>query len=59
MKFYFNQDKCVNCKKCENVCAYEARTVENKIMKFNGNECRYCGLCISVCPTDALSSDFI
>lgn len=59
MKFNFNQDKCVNCKKCENVCAYDARTIDNKIMEFNGRECRYCGLCVSVCPTKALSSDFI
>lgn len=54
-EFKYNSDKCINCKKCEIVCAYDSRSIdENKQMYLNTEECRKCGLCASVCPTNAL-----
>lgn len=52
-EFTFNEDKCVKCKMCERVCAYNARKIDEK-MELNEKECRYCGLCISVCKPKAL-----
>lgn len=59
MKFKFNKDLCIGCQKCEKVCSYDARFINNKEMRFNKAECRYCGLCVSVCPTKALGSSLI
>ena len=48
--------KCVNCKKCEVVCCYDAREVQFPEMKFDAERCRNCGLCLDVCPTKALTA---
>lgn len=54
-EFEFYEDKCIKCKLCEKVCAYEARKLNDE-MELDEEECRYCGLCISVCPTKALEA---
>lgn len=52
-KFKFNMDTCTKCKKCEIVCAYDARKIEEN-MYLEDSKCRFCGLCASVCPTKSL-----
>lgn len=52
-EFTFEEDKCVRCRMCEKVCAYQARKL-NENMELDEKECRYCGLCISVCKPKAL-----
>ncbi|QQK09151.1 4Fe-4S binding protein [Miniphocaeibacter halophilus] len=52
-EFKFNKDKCIKCKKCEIVCAYDARKVSED-MYLDKSKCRKCGLCSSICPTTAL-----
>lgn len=54
-EFAFNKDKCIRCKLCEKVCAYEARKLNDE-MELDEEKCRYCGLCVSVCPTKALEA---
>ena len=49
--------KCINCKKCETVCCYDARKVEFPEMKLDTSKCRNCGLCLNVCPTGALTAE--
>lgn len=56
-KFNFNKKACIQCKKCVQVCPYQARKLENLDMMLDENKCRYCGLCSSICPTDALTID--
>lgn len=51
--FDFNESKCTRCKICVNVCAYDARRLEDE-MELDKDECRFCGLCVSACPTKAL-----
>ena len=57
--FIFDAGSCIECMACVKACSYEARNLENKIMSLDSNICRYCGLCYSVCPTGALSPDFL
>ena len=53
-----NEDACVWCGKCLEVCTYNTITkVEYKdkfIAKFNVITCKGCGMCSSVCPNDAI-----
>ena len=51
--FVFTIEKCTKCKKCEIVCAYNARKIDSD-MYLDKGRCRICGLCSSVCPTGAL-----
>ncbi len=52
--FIFNADTCTECMACVRACAYEARSMSNKIMTLDTDICRYCGLCFSVCPNGSL-----
>ncbi|NQT60606.1 MAG: 4Fe-4S binding protein [Bacteroidetes bacterium] len=57
--FIFDAESCTECMACVKACPYEARILENKIMSLDTKNCRYCGLCFSICPTGALSPDFL
>ena len=50
------KNKCIPCKKCNNVCQMGLNVVElvNKKSDF-GNECIQCGACVDNCPKKALS----
>lgn len=51
-----NQDKCIGCGRCQDVCWHEGIVVEDrKAHKLDG--CIGCGYCFQVCPTQALTVD--
>ena len=43
-----NNESCISCGKCVNVCKMDVR-------KVGDHECINCGECISVCPTKAIT----
>ncbi|MEF8879498.1 MAG: 4Fe-4S binding protein [Candidatus Thermoplasmatota archaeon] len=46
-------DKCVGCRRCENICFVEAINVKKGKAEIN-DECRGCGRCVEICPHDAI-----
>ena len=52
-----DHSKCVRCKKCEQVCVYDAIVVGKKV-KISADKCYGCGLCVSICPKDAMSQSY-
>jgi len=53
-RFSIDEDKCIHCGKCQNVCQLDIRVFENP----NSIECIRCGACKKACPTGAISSTF-
>ncbi len=51
------EDLCIACGKCEQVCAYGSAQVSD-IVSINHDTCIGCGLCVSVCPTRTLSQGY-
>jgi len=45
-----DNEKCIDCKKCETVCPMEVDVTKN----ISGAECINCGKCASACPTNAI-----
>ncbi|MBI9106576.1 MAG: 4Fe-4S binding protein [Spirochaetales bacterium] len=52
-----NHKRCTLCKKCEQVCVYDAIVI-NKKVRISEDKCYGCGLCVSLCPTNALSQAY-
>ncbi len=52
-----DHDSCNLCKKCSQVCVYDAIVVEEKV-EISADKCYGCGLCVSVCPRDALAQRY-
>lgn len=64
-----NMDKCIACRRCEEVCntiqsvgalsainrGFEAVVGTAFCRDISGSNCTYCGQCVAVCPTGALS----
>ena len=48
-----DQDKCIGCSRCQDVCWYGGIEVENKKAQKT-DKCIGCGYCFQVCPTEAL-----
>ena len=46
-----DKDKCIDCKKCHNFCAFDAIDEEINLKK---SACEGCGVCKFVCPVDAI-----
>lgn len=46
---------CVGCGSCAKICAHDAPTLENGVMRIDHNKCVGCGRCIGVCPVDAIA----
>lgn len=53
-RYRVDEDKCIHCGKCAQVCKMQVDPVQNA----NSTECIRCGLCKKACPTDAISSGF-
>jgi len=45
---------CIGCKKCVQVCAFDAITVENFLAFIDSEKCKLCRKCVEVCPTGAI-----
>lgn len=52
-KQYKVDERCVNCKKCINICPTHNIRLEDGKMKFGGS-CLMCMRCAHLCPTDAI-----
>jgi len=53
-----DQDKCVACGACHDICAHDAPNLdENGKMKVDWNKCAGCGRCLDVCPVKAIEPD--
>ena len=49
-----NQEECIGCGKCEDVCPVEAiKVVEGKATV--SDECIDCGACVDECPVEAIN----
>ncbi len=51
-----NPDKCTACRKCAEVCYFNAVVVTSKQAMVFPELCRACGACIHVCPTGAIET---
>ncbi|MHA2061775.1 MAG: 4Fe-4S binding protein, partial [Candidatus Sifarchaeia archaeon] len=49
-----DEDLCVGCAKCTNVCPYKAITLEGDIVKVIDVKCKGCGSCSATCPIGAI-----
>jgi dihydroorotate dehydrogenase subfamily 1 len=48
-------EKCIDCKKCAEVCLYDAVSFEGGVAEISRSRCDGCGLCAQVCPTRCIS----
>ncbi len=49
-----NQEKCIKCGNCKNVCRFNAIDIIDHKYVVNELNCEGCGYCPRVCPTDAI-----
>ncbi len=60
-KFYsgkiaeINQDECIKCGKCKDVCRFDAVPIIDDNYVIDELNCEGCGYCYHVCPTDAIT----
>ncbi|MHA2473147.1 MAG: ATP-binding protein [Promethearchaeota archaeon] len=52
-----DEDKCVGCGKCVEVCPFNLRILEEGRSSVDTNRCVGCGRCLPVCPEGAISID--
>lgn len=50
-----NQDKCIGCGRCQEVCVFNAIEKEDKIFSINDLNCEGCGYCSQICPRSAIT----
>lgn len=50
-----NEDLCLGCGECENVCQFEAITVHEGLSQVDEATCMGCGICVEHCSNEALS----
>jgi len=53
-----NQDLCIGCGMCRNICAHDAPAIKNGKAAIDHQKCVGCGRCIAVCPKDAVTPAF-
>lgn len=51
----FNEDKCIKCKRCIEVCPHHVFEMTDRLQVVNKSACMECGACQMNCPTSALS----
>lgn len=49
-----NEEECVGCGACAEVCPAECITI-NDVAKVDEDECLECGSCVEECPNDAIT----
>ncbi|MBW1902137.1 MAG: ATP-binding protein [Deltaproteobacteria bacterium] len=52
-----NQEECIRCGKCADVCRFSAIPVINDEYRVVPLDCEGCGYCARVCPTDAITME--
>jgi Fe-S-cluster-containing hydrogenase component 2 len=50
-----DNEKCVGCSACVDVCPVGAITMKNDKAVINADECIDCGACVPECPSEAIS----
>jgi MinD superfamily P-loop ATPase len=50
-----DQEKCIKCGKCADVCRFNAIPIIDKKYVVNTLNCEGCGYCFHICPTDAIT----
>lgn len=48
---------CIACKKCEEVCKFDAIHVADNLASIDSAKCKNCGMCIKVCPVGVIKSN--
>jgi len=51
----FDDDKCIHCKKCINICPANALSYLDEKVKIDDSKCIRCYCCHEVCPADAIA----
>lgn len=52
LRYKIDEKKCINCKKCNDVCKLNINVIANP----NSSHCIRCGDCKNICPTDAIKN---
>ncbi len=52
-----DQDECIKCGKCADVCRFDAIPVINDQYIVQPLACEGCGYCARICPTDAITNE--
>ncbi|QEN06597.1 4Fe-4S dicluster domain-containing protein [Oceanispirochaeta crateris] len=52
-----NQDVCIQCGKCQEVCRFDAISVVNNQYFVDSLGCEGCGYCARVCPAEAITNE--
>ena len=55
LNLHIDDNKCIKCKKCENVCKTSCITISKKENRINNSLCVRCFNCYSECPVNAIS----
>jgi heterodisulfide reductase subunit A-like polyferredoxin len=50
-----NEDICVGCEECLEVCKFRSIEIKDNIASINQNRCMGCGRCEQACPNNAIS----
>ena len=53
---HIHQDECIQCRKCADVCRFDAISVIDGKYIVDSLNCEGCGYCARVCPTDAITN---
>lgn len=57
-KIFVEQQKCIGCGKCREVCPEAAVTLTEKKARIALDKCIGCGECMTVCPVKAIGMDW-
>jgi len=55
--YQVNQEKCMGCGQCIDVCPANAISMVNGIASIETNLCKECGICVQACPYEAVYSE--
>ncbi len=50
---------CTACRKCEEICRFDAIHVKDNLAEIEPDLCRNCGMCIKACPSGIIQSNRI